>query len=58
MEYHCYTKEHNVNLLVQKFRENGFDVKIVPIRRWKPARKGDMFHIGLMYCTKENWKHS
>lgn len=58
MEYHYYTKEHDINLLVAKFKDFGFDVKVEPIDTYKPERKGDATHIGMMYCTREDWKHS
>jgi len=58
MYYHCYTEKDDVNLLVRKFKDCGFDVKIAPIDDWKPILKEDPKHIGMIHCTRGDWKHS
>jgi hypothetical protein len=58
MEYHYFNKERDVELLVQKFKDSGFNVKLGEVDIRQKMCKEDALLMGMLYCTRDDWKHT
>jgi FkbM family methyltransferase len=59
IEYHFFKNDkRDINSLVKKLEDYGFNTTVVPDLKWKPMVDKDPERLSLMHCIRDDWKHS